>query len=205
MDLHNRPLDCKRGKHADENVNIFDPFTGTGTFITRLIQSGLINRADLPRKYEREIFANELVLLAYYIACVNIENAYHDALESGEYKPFEGIALTDTFQAWEENKAQRSLLDENSERVRRQNAAPITVIFGNPPYSVGQKSANDNAQNNSYPRIDKAIADSYAALSEAAKKNALYDSYIRAFRYSTDRLRGGGGIICFVSNGGFGK
>ena len=188
-------------KLTDENVNIFDPFTGTGTFITRLIQSGLINSADLPRKYQKELFANELVLLAYYIACVNIENAYHDALEREDYEPFEGIALTDTFQAWEDNSQEVSLLDENSARVRRQNAAPITVIFGNPPYSVGQKSANDNAQNRAYPRLDEAIAGSYAALSGAVNKNSLYDSYIRAFRFATDRLRDGDGIICFVSNG----
>jgi predicted helicase len=186
---------------TDKNVNIFDPFTGTGTFITRLLQSGLIEKTDLPRKYESEIFANEIVLLAYYIACVNIENAYHDIIGADEYAPFGGIALTDTFQAWEASKDQQTLFDENSERVRRQNETPITVIFGNPPYSVGQKSANDNAQNKSYATLDEAIAKSYAALSEATNKNALYDSYIRAFRYSTDRLRGGDGIICFVSNG----
>ena len=206
-------------KLADENVNIFDPFTGTGTFITRLIQSGYIGTADLTRKYKREMFANEIVLLAYYIACVNIENAYHDALGLKDYMPFDGIALTDTFQAWEEttlaigkkgatkaptkNKQESFLLDENSERVKRQNAAPITVIFGNPPYSVGQRSANDNAQNRPYPNIDKAIAESYASLSDSTKKNAIYDSYIRAFRFATDRLRGGDGIICFVSNGGW--
>ena len=186
---------------SDEGVNIFDPFTGTGTFITRLIQSGLVGAADLPRKYGKEIFANELVLLAYYIACVNIENAYHDAIDQGEYKPFEGIALTDTFQGWEEGAGQGSILDENLKRVQRQNASPITVVFGNPPYSVGQRSANDNAQNRRYKNLDKAIAGSYAALSDAVNKNALYDSYIRAFRYATDRLRGGDGIICFVSNG----
>ena len=186
---------------ADENVNIFDPFTGTGTFVARLIQSGHIRGADLTRKYQNELFANEIVLLAYYIACVNIENAYHDALGQKDYEPFSGIALTDTFQAWEDNAPQYSLLDENTGRIKKQNAAPITVIIGNPPYSVGQKSANDNAQNNSYPRIDEAIAKSYAALSEATNKNALYDSYIRAFRFATDRLRGGDGIICYVSNG----
>ena len=188
-------------KLTDKNVNIFDPFTGTGTFITRLIQSGLINKDDLSRKFKSELFANELVLLAYYIACVNIENTYHDIISSDEYVPFEGIALTDTFQAWEQNKPHLDLLDENSERIKRQNAAPITVIFSNPPYSVGQRSANDNAQNNSYPKLDEAIAENYAKLSDATNKNALYDSYIRAFRYATDRLDNGDGIISFVSNG----
>ena len=188
-------------KLTDENVNILDPFTGTGTFITRLIQSGLINKADLPRKYEQEFFANELLLLAYYIASVNIESSYHDALNMETYQSFEGIALTDTFQAWEENKPQQILLDQNSDRVRRQNTAPISVIFGNPPYSVGQKSANDDAKNNNYPQLDESIEKTYAELSNAGLKKSLYDSYIRAFRYSADRLRDGDGIICFVSNG----
>jgi len=180
---------------TDENVNIFDPFTGTGTFITRLIQSWLIEVKDLPRKYKSEVFANEIVLLAYYIACVNIENAYHDAMEATEYTPFEGIALTDTFQAWEGGGVGQRLFDENTDRMKRQNLKPITVIFGNPPYSTAKTS--------SYPQLDKAIEDTYATLSDAVNKNSVYDSYIRAFRYSTDRLRNGDGIVCFVSNGGW--
>jgi len=188
---------------SDEQVNILDPFVGTGTFITRLLESGLINPADLPRKYQNEIFANELVLLAYYIACVNIENAYHEIMQLPGYEPFTGIALTDTFQAWESKAPQLAMLDDNSERVRRQNQAPITVIFGNPPYSAGQRSANDNAQNRKYANLDKRIAESYVALSDAKLNSSLYDSYIRAFRYATDRLADGDGIICFVSNGGW--
>ncbi|MCL2604800.1 MAG: DEAD/DEAH box helicase family protein [Defluviitaleaceae bacterium] len=186
---------------TDEGVNIFDPFTGTGTFITRLFESGLIKKEDLPRKYASEIFANEIVLLAYYIASVNIENTYHDAVGIDEYQPFGGIALTDTFQAWEESGIAFSHFDQNCERLKRQNESPITVIFGNPPYSVGQKSANDDAKNKEYPTLDVSISESYAKLSTAVNKNALYDSYIRAFRYATDRLRGGDGIVCFVSNG----
>ncbi|MCL2500243.1 MAG: DEAD/DEAH box helicase family protein [Defluviitaleaceae bacterium] len=186
---------------TDEGVNIFDPFTGTGTFITRLFESGLIKKEDLPRKYASEIFANEIVLLAYYIASVNIENTYHDAVGIDEYQPFGGIALTDTFQAWEEGGIAFSHFDQNCERLKRQNESPITVIFGNPPYSVGQKSANDDAKNKEYPTLDVSISESYAKLSTAVNKNALYDSYIRAFRYATDRLRGGDGIVCFVSNG----
>ena len=187
---------------TDKNVNILDPFTGTGTFITRLLQSGLISHADLPRKYSSEIFANEIVLLAYYIASVNIENAYHDVMQQQEFTPFPGIVLTDTFQTKPEGVDESlTMFDQNSERVGRQNATPLTVIFGNPPYSVGQRSANDNAQNRPYPDLDKRIAGTYAALSDAANKNALYDSYIRSFRYASDRLGDSDGIICFVSNG----
>ena len=188
-------------KLTDENVRIFDPFTGTGTFITRLLQSGLISKTDLTRKYKREIFANELVLLAYHIACVNIENAYHDALGQKEYIPFGGLTLADTFQAWESNPHELFPLNENAEDISRQNKPPITLILGNPPYSVGQKSANDNAGNKSYPRIDEAIAGTYAAKSNALAKRSLYDSYMRAFRFATDLLGGGDGIVCFVTNG----
>lgn len=186
---------------SDENVNILDPFTGTGTFITRLIQSGLIRQTDLERKYNKEIFANEIVLLAYYIAAVNIENAYHDAMNADTYKPFEGICLTDTFQLSESEDLYAKTFPQNSERVQREKDTPITVIIGNPPYSVGQKSTNDNAQNMEYPKLDEQIKNTYAELSNATNKNALYDSYIRAFRWASDRLRGGDGIIGFVSNG----
>jgi predicted helicase len=192
---------------TDENVNILDPFTGTGTFITRLIQSGLIRKEDLPRKYEREIYANEIVLLAYYIAAVNIENAYHDAIGSTEYKSFGGICLTDTFQLGETDKGGglfSELFKQNSERVEKQRHTPITVIMGNPPYSVGQKSANDNAQNQEYSKLNARIAGTYAAGTQATNKNALYDSYIKAFRWSTDRFASGSnGIIAFVSNAGW--
>lgn len=189
---------------SDENVHILDPFTGTGTFITRLIQSGLLKDKDLKRKYDREIHANEIVLLAYYIAAVNIENAYHDALASKAYEPFEGICLTDTFQLGETEEGEKLFSDmfpQNSERVARQKKAPLRVILGNPPYSVGQKSANDNAQNQKYEKLDARIAKTYAAETDAVNKNSLYDSYIKAFRWSTDRLDKNGGIICFVSNG----
>jgi predicted helicase len=190
---------------SEENIHILDPFTGTGTFITRLLQSGLIDKKDLPRKYHSEIHANEIVLLAYYIAAVNIENAYHDALGETTYSPFEGICLTDTFQLGESDGSDRLMSEvfpQNSERVKKQKNAPLRVIIGNPPYSVGQKSANDNAQNQKYPILDSRIAETYAALTNATNKNSLYDSYIKAFRWSTDRLsKTGGGIICFVSNG----
>jgi predicted helicase len=197
---------------SDENIHILDPFTGTGTFITRLLQSGLIEEKDLERKYKQELHANEIVLLAYYIAAVNIENAYHDAtpdpddgIGKEKYTPFEGIVLTDTFQLGETDGSDKlfsEMFPRNSERVARQKNAPLRVIIGNPPYSVGQKSANDNAQNQKYERLDARIADTYAKATEATNKNSLYDSYIKAFRWSTDRLDPEqGGIIAFVSNG----
>lgn len=190
---------------GDENIHILDPFTGTGTFITRLLQSGLIGKDDLTRKYQHELFANEIVLLAYYIAAVNIENAYHDVMGMEEYHPFEGICLTDTFQLGETDdnaKMFSEMFPQNSKRVQRQQKAPLRVIIGNPPYSIGQKSANDNAQNQSYPRLDEKIAKTYAAASTAGLNKSLYDAYIKAFRWSADRLDPKhGGIICFVSNG----
>lgn len=191
---------------GDENVHILDPFTGTGTFITRLLQSGLISQKQLPHKYHQEIFANEIVLLAYYIAAVNIENAYHDAMQIEDYESFDGICLTDTFQLGETDEVQgkmqyKDMFPKNSARVERQKKAPLRVIMGNPPYSIGQKSANDNAQNQAYPKLDSRVAATYAAQSTAGLNKSLYDAYIKAFRWSTDRLDKNGGIICFVSNG----
>ena len=189
---------------GDENVHILDPFTGTGTFITRLIQSGLIDKRNLAHKYKHEIYANEIVLLAYYIAAVNIENAYHDATQETEYTAFEGICLTDTFQLGEtddEDKLFSEMFPQNSERVKKQKKAPLKVIIGNPPYSIGQRSANENIQNQEYPILDDRIAKTYASESSAGLNKALYDAYIKAFRWSTDRLDKTGGIICFISNG----
>ncbi|CAN5349200.1 DEAD/DEAH box helicase family protein [soil metagenome] len=192
---------------SDENVHLLDPFTGTGTFITRLLQSGLINKDDLLRKYTSEIHCNEIVLLAYYIAAVNIENAFHDLLgKDASYKAFEGICLTDTFQLGESQDGEKLFSDmfpQNSKRVQRQQKAPLRIIFGNPPYSIGQKSANDNAQNQSYPKLDAKIASTYAKQSSAGLNKSLYDAYIKAFRWSTDRLDKTGGIIAFVTNSGW--
>ena len=191
---------------SDADVHVLDPFTGTGTFLARMVESGLITPAALPRKYAAELHANEIVLLAYYIASINIENAYHATQgESAAYTPFNGICLTDTFQLGETNDVNwlyTPALPQNSERVQAQQNAPIQVIIGNPPYSVGQKSANDDAQNQSYPRLEQRIADTYAKQSDKTNKNALYDSYIKAFRWASDRLdKQHGGIIAFVSNG----
>jgi len=182
-------------------VHILDPFTGTGTFITRLLQSGLIAPDQLPHKYKHEIHANELVLLAYYIACINIEAAYHGEVID-EYTPFAGICLTDTFQMYEKDDLVDALLVDNSARRKRQKALDIRVIIGNPPYSVGQGDANANNQNLAYPHLDDRIRTTYAARSSATNKNALYDSYVRAIRWASDRI-GDSGIIGFVTNAGF--
>ena len=191
---------------SDENVHILDPFTGTGTFITRLLQSGLISREALERKYGREIHANEIVLMAYYIASVNIENVFHDLMgPDTEYRPFGGICLTDTFQLGEEASDENLYSEQfptNSRRVIEQKKRRITVIVGNPPYSIGQKSANDNAQNESYPTLESRIENTYVAQSEAALNKSAYDSYIKAFRWASDRLNEKeGGVIGFVTNG----
>jgi predicted helicase len=186
---------------GDKGVHIIDPFTGTGTFITRLLQSGLITPEQLPHKYRNEIHANELVLLAYYIAAINIEAVYH-SLVGGEYVPFEGICLTDTFQMYEKDDLVNALLVDNSARRQRQKKLDIQVIFGNPPYSVGQDSANDNNANVNYPHLDGRIRRTYAERSTATLKNALYDSYIRSIRWASDRI-GESGIVGFVTNAGF--
>ncbi|MFB7821731.1 DEAD/DEAH box helicase [Streptomyces hydrogenans] len=188
---------------SDEGVQIIDPFVGTGTFPVRLLQSGLIRPEDLLRKYTSELHANEIVLLAYYIAAINIEAAFHD-LAGGDYQPFEGIVLTDTFQLAEGTAKLDGMdvLEGNSERAKRQQTQDITVVVGNPPYSVGQDSANDDNQNLKYEALDERIQQTYAALSTATNKNSLYDSYIRAIRWASDRIKNEG-VVAFVSNGGY--
>ena len=182
---------------GSKGVHILDPFTGTGTFITRLLQSGLIAPEDLPRKYANEIHANEIVLLAYYIAAVNIETAYHE-ITGGDYKPFKGICLTDTFEMQEGDDLLAQIMPDNSGRRTRQKETDIRVIFGNPPWSAGQRSQNDNAQNQPYPGLDGRIDDSYARHSTATLKRNLYDSYIRAIRWASDRI-GESGVMGFVT------
>ena len=193
---------------GSEGVHIIDPFTGTGTFITRLLQSGLISKEQLPNKYKNEIHANEIVLLAYYIAAINIEATYHALLNEEEeiagaqYQPFEGICLTDTFQLYEKDDLISELLTNNSDRRNRQKALDIRVIMGNPPYSIGQKNENDNAENIGYPQLDGRIRSTYALQSKATLSKGLYDSYIRAIRWASDRV-GTSGIVGFVTNAGF--
>ncbi|WP_200171389.1 DEAD/DEAH box helicase [Tomitella cavernea] len=191
---------------TDAGVHVLDPFTGTGTFLTRLLQSGLIDRDDLARKYADELHANEIMLLAYYIAAVNIETTFHalpDAGTGGGYRPFEGIVLADTFQITEDGDSLDTVMfPQNNERILRQLGVPINIIVGNPPYSVGQNSANDLNANIAYPTLDNRIGDTYAKRSTGTNKNSLYDSYLRAFRWATDRI-GDAGVVAFVSNGGW--
>ncbi|MBB6158596.1 DEAD/DEAH box helicase [Bartonella doshiae] len=186
---------------GSRGVSILDPFTGTGTFITRLLQSKLIKPEDMEYKFRHDIHANEIVLLAYYIAAINIESTYH-SLKKGEYIPFKHIGLTDTFRMLEKQDLMRGLLEKNSEYLELQKNLNIEVIFGNPPYSVGQKSENDNAKNSPYPILDERIRKTYAAQSKVTNIRALYDSYIRAIRWASDRISNAG-VIGFVSGSGY--
>ncbi|WP_288622652.1 type ISP restriction/modification enzyme [uncultured Streptococcus sp.] len=195
---------------ASENVHILDPFTGTGTFITRTLQylkslmdKGEITYNDILRKYTQELHANEIVLLSYYIAAINIEAVFDDINGDEPYIPFEGIVLTDTFESTEqEDTLDDSFFGTNDERLKRQQEKPITAIIGNPPYSIGQSSQNDNSQNISYPKLDKRLADTYVAKSNAGSTRGLYDSYVKAFRWASDRLKDNG-VIGFVTNGNY--
>lgn len=186
---------------GSDGVHIIDPFTGTGTFVTRLLQSGLISKEQLQNKYQGQIHANEIVLLAYYIAAINIEAVYH-SIVGGDYKPFEGICLTDTFQLYEKDDLVSELLVDNSSRRTRQKALDIRVIIGNPPYSSGDKEDNNN-KNVKYPILDSRISDTYVYKStKKMGKSKIYDSYIRAIRWASDRI-GDSGVIGFVTNAGF--
>ncbi|MCZ3493548.1 DEAD/DEAH box helicase family protein [Lactobacillus gasseri] len=196
---------------ADENVHILDPFTGTGTFITRTLQyfnqlmgAGVINYEDILRKYMHELHANEIVLLSYYIAAINIEAVFDEINGPDEgYVPFNGIVLTDTFESTEEQATlDDKLFGANNARLREQQKEPITVIIGNPPYSVGQKNANDDNQNEHYPKLEASIQSTYVKRSSSNLSKGLYDSYIKAFRWATDRL-GNKGIVGFVTNGSY--
>lgn len=191
---------------GDEGVHILDPFTGTGTFITRLMQSGLISKDRLPYKYKHDLHAHEIVPLAYYIACMNVETTYHDIMPESGYEPNDVIIWTDTFKSRTKGEEHifKTELKANDERRASEDKLDIRVIIGNPPYSVGQDSQNDDNQNERYDELDKRIADSYVAKSTATNNNSLYDSYVRAFRWASDRLNNtGGGIIGFVSNAGW--
>lgn len=188
---------------GSKGVHIIDPFTGTGTFVTRLLQSGLISKDELAYKFQNEIHANEIVLLAYYIAAINIEQVYHSIM-GGDYAPFGGICLTDTFALYEPSShaVGKDSLADNSTRRRKQKKLEIKVIVGNPPYSAGQNSANDNNANVGYPTLDANISNTYARHSKASSTKNLMDSYIRAIRWASDRI-GASGVIGYVSNASF--
>ena len=189
---------------SDPGVHVLDPFTGTGIFLVRLLQSGLIQDIDLMRKYREELHANEIVLLAYYIAAIHIEEAYHGRCGPDRpYEPFNGIVLGDTFNMKADQKRRElatAWLPDNSIRAQRQSEAPIQVIISNPPWRAGQRSSADDNQNISYPDIEKRIAETYAARTTATNKNSLYDYYKMAIRWASDRI-GEQGVVAFVTNG----
>lgn len=192
---------------SDHGVHIIDGFTGTGTFIVRLLQSGIIKKEDLLYKYTKDIHANEIVLLAYYIAAINIEETFHELTNNEMYVPFDGIVLTDTFQLYEdynENEWTKKINDlalpENSERAKKQRDLPITVCIGNPPYNNKQKDANNQSQNLHYAKLEEKISKTYMINTKSHNKNSLYDTYIKAFRWASDRLENSNGIIGFITN-----
>ncbi len=178
-------------------VQILDPATGTGNFIVNLIQR--INGGTLAHKYEHDLFCNEIMLLPYYIASLNIEHAYYERM--GQYKSFEGIAFADTLNL--EGQQMELFSERNTERIQREKDAQIMVVIGNPPYNVGQRSENDNNKNRRYPMIDKRVYDTYMKDSKATNTRAVSDAYIKFFRWATDRLGERDGIVCLVSNNGF--
>ena len=195
---------------ASENVHILDPFTGTGTFITRtlhylksLMDNGEITFDDILRKYTQELHANEIVLLSYYIAAINIEAVFDEINGDEPYVPFEGIVLTDTFESTEtEDTLDDTFFGTNDKRLKRQQEKPITAIIGNPPYSIGQTNANDNNKNISYPKLEQRLEETYVSRSSTTLSKGLYDSYIKAFRWASDRLTNQG-VIGFVTNGNY--
>lgn len=200
---------------ASDNTTIIDPFTGTGTFITRLLQSDMLTTEQAISLYTNRLFANEIVLLSYYIASVNIESALFNRTQLDitpplpgnrtlpGNNPFTGIVLTDTFAMYEAKQDDiiDKLLQQNHARRDRQKHASINVIIGNPPYSKGQKNENDDNKKVKYPALDKRIADTYVKDCNVRNKNSLYDSYIKAFRWATDRL-GRQGIVSFITGSG---
>ena len=190
---------------ADDNVHILDPFTGTGTFITRLMQ--LIPKERLPYKYWHELHAHEIMPLAYYIAAINIESEFYalcpDEASKG-YQPNKVAVWTDTFAARKKADADIFTTDliDNQRRIDSENDLPVRVIIGNPPYSVGQKSQNDDNQNDSYPELDARLQETYVANTNSTLRGKLFDSYIRAYRWASDRI-GDRGVIGFVTNAGW--
>jgi predicted helicase len=183
---------------GDKGVVILDPCTGTGNFVVNLLRR--LPRRDLKRKYAEALFCNEIMLLPYYIASLNVEHAYYEL--TGEYAPFEGICFVDTLDL-AENRQLPLFGEANTERVQRQKEAEITVVIGNPPYNVGQRSGYENNPNRTYDVIDQRVRGTYAKDSRATNRNALGDPYVKFFRWATDRLEGRDGIVCFVSNNSF--
>ena len=182
---------------SDRDVHIIDPFVGTGNFIVRTMRE--IRPTALADKYIRELHCNEVMLLPYYIASMNIEHEFYETM--GAYRPFEGICLVDTFELAEDRQLPLFAL-ENTQRVESQKGTPMFVIIGNPPYNVGQVNENDNNKNRKYPTMDARVAATYAKDSKATNKNKLSDPYVKAIRWASDRI-GEEGIVAFVTNNGF--
>ncbi|HLV97380.1 MAG TPA: type ISP restriction/modification enzyme [Ktedonobacterales bacterium] len=183
---------------SSPGVQILDPCTGTGNFIVNILRR--ISLSALEQKYTQDLFANEIMLLAYYIASLNIEHAYYE--RAGHYLSFDGLCFVDTLEL-AESQQMSMFVEANTERVEREKAAEITVIIGNPPYNVGQMSENDNNKNRAYPVVDKRISDTYSKGSKATNTKALADAYVKFFRWATDRLGKRDGIVCLVSNNSF--
>lgn len=183
---------------ASPEVVILDPCTGTGNFIVNLIER--IPGRALRDAYRNRLFANEVMLLPYYVASLNIEHAYYERM--GQYDSFEGLCFVDTLDMAEARQI-GLFTPANTERVEREKKAAVTVIIGNPPYNIGQKSENDNNKNRKYKEIDQRIRDTYARDSRATNKNSLADMYVKFFRWAADRLGTHDGIVCFVSNNSF--
>jgi predicted helicase len=185
---------------SSPDVYIIDPCTGTGNFVVNLLRR--MPGRDLPRVYREQLFANEVMLLPYYIASLNIEHAYYEL--TGKYESFEGLCFVDTLDLAEGSQHSLGFMTQkNAERVERQRRTPITVVIGNPPYNVGQINENDNNKNRKYEVVDRRVSETYARASTASNRNALSDAYVKFYRWATDRLQGRDGIVCFVSNNGF--
>jgi len=185
---------------GDPSVHIIDPAAGTGSFVAKLLH--LIPRRELPRVYKDQLFANEVMLLPYYVAALNVEHTYWEL--TGQYEPFEGLCFVDTLGLADEDQSKFHFMTEaNAQRVHRQQLAPITVVIGNPPYNVGQLNENDNNKNRRYPEIEKKIRETYAKDSTATNKNALSDAYVKFFKWATWRLGDRDGVVCFISNNNF--
>jgi predicted helicase len=187
---------------ASEGVHILDPFVGTGNFILRVIREiHEQNPKILRHKFQHELHCNELMILPYYIACLNIEHLYYEL--TGEYLAFPGICLVDTFEL-AEDRQMGMFTSQNTDRVQKQKESPIFVVIGNPPYNAGQVNENDNNKNRKYPVMDKRVADTYVKDSKATSVYALQDPYVKAFRYASDKIIANGeGVVCMVTNNGF--
>jgi predicted helicase len=184
---------------GDEEVKVLDPCTGTGNFVVSLIDATPID--NLEQKYHHGLFANEIMLLPYYVAALNIEHRYYAKME--DYQTFPGLCFADTLKLEGQQMTIASMSEENAVRVGEEEQTPIMVVIGNPPYNVGQESENDNNKNRRYPEVERRVRETYAKASTATNKNALSDAYVKFFRWATDRLRGRDGIVCFVTNDSF--